>query len=575
MSETQERLFRRLVDLDGHSYPSYRSITGTYRFPSFTLTIDHVQADPFAAPSRMHVQLTPQAIDLPSWSYQTKERGVTTADWLLRRFAMALHEHAKKRRGSGKSDLIAVDEPGQEILPRTACQVSPEQIELRLLVGLPAAGRRILGREAAELLCTLLAQLVEQTFSFDERALSALQRQVETVGDAQALRTQLHEAGLLAFIADRSLLARESGVSDKPYSKADAIYTQAPDSLAVTLTTPHAGSLRGLGIPVGITLIVGGGYHGKSTLLRAIAKGIYDHVPGDGREYVVTDPRAVVIRAEDGRSLCNVDISGFIETLPSGKSTTAFSTENASGSTSQAGNIVEALELGASALLVDEDTSATNFMIRDRRMQALVSKAHEPITPFIDRVRELHQRFSVSSVLVIGGAGDYLDVADTVIRMDTYQPYDTTQEARLIAHTFPTGRQMEASDPFPRPKERIPLPASLEPFRGKKIHIRAHGTDSLQYGGETIDLTAVTQLISPSQTRTIGLLLQQLIERDCNGRQSLRQALEKLYEALDEKGLDLLAPGQHHGELALPRLLEAGAALNRLRTLKIQDDRYN
>lgn len=572
MLETQECLYRRLVDLDGRSYASYRSITGTYRFSKFTLTVDHVQADPFATPSRMHVQLSPQAIKLPRWSYQTKARGIATADWLLRRFAMMLHMHARKRRGSGKSDWIAVDEPGQEILSRTACQVSEEQIELRLLVGLPATGRRILGREAAELLCTFLAQLVEQTFSFDGEALSDLEKQVKTVENAQALRAQLHEAGLLAFVADGALLARASGVSDKPYSKADAVYMQAPDSLSVTLSTPHEGPLRGLGIPVGITLIAGGGYHGKSTLLRAIASGIYDHIPGDGREYVVSDPRAVVIRAEDGRSLRNVDISGFIQTLPNGKSTSAFSTENASGSTSQAGNIVEALELGASALLVDEDTSATNFMIRDRRMQALVSKAHEPITPFIDRVRELYQRFSVSSVLVIGGAGDYLDVTDTVVRMDSYQPYDATQEARLIAREFPTGRQVETTDLFPQPKERIPLPAPLEPSSGKKIRIRAHSTDSLQYGGETIDLAAVAQLVSSSQVRTIGLLLQQLAESYCDGRRSLRQALEKLYEALDEKGLDLLAPGQHHGELALPRLLEAGAALNRLRTLQIQDD---
>ena len=157
--------------------------------------------------------------------------------------------------------------------------------------------------------------------------------------------------------------------------------------------------------------------------------GIYSHIPGDGREYVATDPKAVKIRAEDGRFVEKVNISPFIKSLPLLRDTLRFSTDNASGSTSQAANIMEALEMGARVLLIDEDTSATNFMIRDRRMQELVQKAHEPITPFIDKVRQLYQDQRVSTILVMGGSGDYFEAADTVIWMNNYRPFAVTRES--------------------------------------------------------------------------------------------------------------------------------------------------
>ena len=101
-----------------------------------------------------------------------------------------------------------------------------------------------------------------------------------------------------------------------------------------------------MGIRKGITLIVGGGYHGKSTLLKALEAGVYNHIAGDGREFVITDDTAFKLRAEDGRSITGVDISPFIKNLPNKKDTVHFSTEDASGSTSQAANLMEALESG-------------------------------------------------------------------------------------------------------------------------------------------------------------------------------------------------------------------------------------
>ncbi len=237
--------------------------------------------------------------------------------------------------------------------------------------------------------------------------------------------------GLVAFIANGAILPRESGVSEKPLTQG-ALPFLAPPSLEIEVELPNQGKIKGLGIKKGITLITGGGFHGKSTLLKALERGIYNHIPGDGREGVVTLESAVKIRAEDGRFIASTDISPFISNLPFNLDTQKFSTPNASGSTSQAANIIEALESKSKLLLLDEDTCATNFMIRDKRMQTLIHKEDEPITPFIDRVKELYTSFGVSTILVLGGCGDYLEVADTVIMMKNYKPLDVTLPAKKI-----------------------------------------------------------------------------------------------------------------------------------------------
>lgn len=581
---TAAQLRRELARIDRQSYPAYKTIAGAYDFGTFTLVIDHVQGDPFAAPSRMRILRDSATMGLPAWATSTRARRIATADWIARRMAGALAGHRPpSRRGSGTSGLIAIDTPGQEILERTAVVVTSERVEVRFVAGLPAAGRRILGEEAIHLLCEEIPALVEQVLTVGRVELVgrgpregprwSLQTHLDTVEDQQALREALAERGLIAFVADGAILPRESGVSDRPLRGPQVVPFRAPDALAVTLETPHGGPIRGLGIPRGVTLIVGGGYHGKSTLLRALSLGVYDHIPGDGRERVVTDPTAVKVRAEDGRRVEQVDISPFITNLPFRADTRRFSTEAASGSTSQAANIMEALELGARVLLIDEDTSATNFMIRDRRMQALISKEQEPITPFIDRVRSLARDRGVSTVLVVGGAGDYLDVADTVIQMDRYQARDVTARAREVARAFPTGRLEETDGPFPPVTPRLPLPDSLDPHRpgGRRAKIRARETETIQFGPESIDLSAVEQIVHPSQTRAIALLLARLAVRFCDGQTPLRDGLEQAFAELEAHGLDLLAaPGPPLGDLAMPRLLEVGAALNRLRTLRVR-----
>jgi predicted ABC-class ATPase len=587
MPQTVVDLQRILHRIDGKGYPAYKDIRGRYEVDDFTLFIDHVQGDPFAAPSRLRVRLPLPNTGFPAQTRASQCQLVALRDFLARAFAGACRQVSDRSRGSGRSGLIAMDTPGQEILERSSIIISDAFVEARFVVGLPAAGRRVLGRQAVAMLGQDIPTIVQGALKYANLDQKRLARHLDTAEDADNLRRQLPELGLVAFVADDSLLPRRSGVVNRPLQGDGVIAFRSPASRRVEVGLPHAGQVTGMGIPIGVTLIVGGGYHGKSTLLAALERGVYNHIPGDGRELVVTDPSAVKIRAEDGRRVEGVDIRAFINNLPDRSDAAAFRTDNASGSTSQAANIVEALAVGANVLLLDEDTCATNLMIRDARMQNLVEKAGEPITPFIDRVRQLAdaapsdpppwggQPGPVSSILVLGGSGDYFDVADTVIRMDAYVPHDVTAEAKAIAAQHPTGRQVEVTGSWPPSPARIPLAKSLDPRKGKRaVNIKARALRAVLFGAEEIDMSAVAQLVDEGQVRAIGQALNLARERFMQPGYDVAQVVEAVLQAVDENGLDALDSRQT-GDYVAFRPYELAAALNRLRTLQVQPSPSN
>jgi len=505
MMKSMDNLHNKLLALDGKGYKAYKAIAGTYTFPTFTLSIDHVQGDPFATPSRISVSVDANKAAFPHDLWQTEVRRVALEDFLGRAIRHAIGRFVKGRRGSGGSGEFHISTSRQQVLVRNAVLVSKDNIEARFTLGLPAQGRRAAGREAVSMFINELPKVINAALYYQSLDSQQIRQHIHSVEDQDALRHWLQEAELVAFVADGALLPRASGVDDRPLCK-DALLFKAPESLARTVTLPNAGEVRGLGIGHGVTLIVGGGFHGKSTLLHALERGVYNHIPGDGRERVVTIENAVKVRAEDGRAISRVNISPFIDHLPFGRDTVAFSTENASGSTSQAANIIEALECGTQLLLIDEDTSATNFMIRDKRMQALVADDKEPITPLIHRVRDLYQQHGVSSVIVMGGSGDYFDVADTVIMLDAYQPHDVTEPALALARPItPTITPVKA---FDEPVSRRPDADVLNPARAnREVKINTRGVNDLLYGEHHIDLSQVEQLIDIGQTHSIGLMI--------------------------------------------------------------------
>ena len=460
-------------------------------------------------------------------------------------------------------------DPGQVVLPNTAVHVRQDgSLEARFTVGLPAAGRRVLGRAADQLLGDALPTLVDATLRFAAHDPLDVARHAEASEDADALRDQLPERGLVAFLADGSLLPRRSGADDHPLDREQAALFRSPPTFRVVLERPNGSPVPGMGVPRGVTLLVGGGYHGKSTVLDAVARGVYNHRPGDGRELVVTDPAAMKVQAEDGRPVAGVDISPFIGALPGGQDTTSFSTLNASGSTSQAAAVIEALEAGSRFLLVDEDTAASNFMIRDRRMQALVRAEDEPITPFIDRVRSLYEDAGASVLMVVGGSGDYLDVADHVIGMIRYRPLDLTARAREVAAAFPTGRRSCGGAVRWPARNRCPNPDSVRSQRGRRQQsIRVRDRQVVDFGEQRINLAGVSQIVSKAQARAVALAVAHA-RRFMGKDRTVEDVLKALGTSIAERSLDVLDP-RRAGDLAMPRLQEVAAALNRLEAVSL------
>lgn len=566
-------LRRSLERIDGRGYKAYRDIEGRYDLGQLELALDRAQGDPFAAPSRLRVRLRAETAGFPPALLEGRSRPVALRDFLARRFGEAARRIARGDRGSGKSGLIDIERPGQEILERSSVVLGGGGgVEVRFVAGLPAFGRRVAGRQAAAMLLDEVPRIAEASLVYEALDAGALERHAEIAEDADALRAMLSEIDLVGFVADGAVLPRASGVDERPLTEGRVVAFRSPPSLRVEVGLPNRGRVTGMGVPRGITLVAGGGYHGKSTLLTALEAGVYDHVPGDGRELVVSDPAAVKIRAEDGRRVERVDIRPFINDLPFGRDTKAFCSEDASGSTSQAANIVEALEVGAETLLVDEDTSATNFMIRDHRMQELVASEREPITPFIDKVRQLRDERGVSTVLVLGGSGDYFDVADTVICMVEYLPEDTTGRAGEIAARHRARRIPEGGESFGDSTPRRPLGKSIDPRRGKRpVKISARGRRAIELGRETIDLSGVEQLVDRAQTAAIGEAIA-VARKRMDGRHTLAEVIDSLFEQIAARGLDALNESPR-GDLAEFRRFELAAAINRLRTLIVEQDR--
>ena len=562
-------LQRELGRIDGRGYKAYQDLRGIYAFPDFSLFIDHVQGDPFATPSRLRVRVSQEEAGYPAETFANRSRRLALCTYLAKQFAAAARRTGS-RRGAGKSGLIAMDAPAQEIIERTCIQITSDYVEACFTAGLPAAGRRILGRQAACMLCEDVPAIVRATLYYRRNDAATIARYIAAGEDADFLRAQLPSRNLVAFVARDSILPRRSGVDDRPLRDPPVIPFKVPAPLQVEFDLPNAGPTEGLGIAAGVTLIVGGGFHGKSTLLNALERGVYNHIPEDGRELVITREAAVKIRAEAGRSVAGVDISSFINDLPHGRDTRFFCTDNASGSTSQAANIVEAMEAGAEVLLIDEDTAATNFMVRDRRMQQLIAKEKEPITPFIDRVRPLYEQHGISTILATGGSGDFFDVADTVIAVEDYVPRQATREARNIAALATARRRQEGSDSLAGPIPRFPLPGSIDPRKGRRrSRVKTRDRRTILFGVENIDLSAVEQLVDPGQTRALAAALVHARENYIDGKRSLRQVLNLVEKDIESGGLDILSPYPDGAHVRFRRF-ELAAALNRLRSLQVR-----
>lgn len=579
--KNSEELRQQLRSINRKSYPAYKGLKGLYHFGNYILSIDHVQGDPFASPSHVSIQISHRDTGFPVEYYKDTLTGTTLCDYLTRQFEKQVSQYSFRAKGSGKSGLLTVSHCGQEILSRTACEITEKGITARFFVGFPANGRTINATELEKILFDFLPVCIQKSFFYSSLNAKELQNYIELAEDQEFIRQTLPAKNLCAFIADGSILPRESGISSRPM-KASIPFT-SPDSLRISINLPHKGKITGMGIPKGITLIVGGGYHGKSTLLNALELGVYNHIPGDGREYVITDATAVKLRSEDGRFIKDVDISMFINDLPNKKDTRCFSTLDASGSTSQAAGIVESMEAGSHLFLLDEDTSATNFMVRDAFMQQVIQREKEPITPFLERAEDLYKKAGISTILVAGSSGAFFHIADTIIQMDNYVPKDITASVKKLCSQYPLPAVSVTDFQLPHSHRIMSRPAESSKHlrhnsRGnhsdsgaakpERLKTRISGTDGFSLGRQEIDLRYTEQLIDAEQTAALGLLLKYAVEHLADGRRTLPEIVQFLWKNLSLHGLSFFTENQKIScGYATPRIQEIYACLNRYRGL--------
>lgn len=561
-------LKNKLESIHRKSYPAYKSLRGSYTFGDFVLSIDHVQGDPFAAPSSLHVELPLKKAGFPEKYLEKRHTKTALEDLILRSFSKALDQYSFKAKGSGKSGLISTSRPGPEIMRRTAVEFNNIALLVRFEVGFPANGRTINAQELEKILLEFLPQIVKTCLFYQSWEKAKIQACYELAENQQRIREVLEERKLVAFCANGSILPRKSGVSSQPLK--DAIEFQSPESMEISIDLPFGNSIRGMGIPEGVTLIIGGGYHGKSTLLQALEQGVYNHVKGDGREYVITRADALKLRAEDGRAVSHLDLSLFIHDLPNGKDTHCFSTEDASGSASQAAGVLEGMEAETSCFLIDEDTSATNFLVRDAFMQRVVSGDQEPITPFIARVRDLYEKVGISTILVAGSSGAFFHVADTIIQMDAYRPKDVKMSVEALLPEYPPADLCSNAEPFTLPTEKrmFVMERKIKRHgrgeREERIKTKVMGTDGFSIEHNIVDLRCVEQLIDTEQTAALAAILKHIVKKGsiCMEMQELVAEINTL---LKKKGMAAFVEGALSCGYAYPRKEEIYLMLNRFR----------
>lgn len=567
-------LFALLKKLDGQSFNSYQVLLNkAFYSDDDQLRFIHIQGSTGALPASVcRLKLHAAEPGLPHGAISNGPRKMAAADYILRAFDAGVTAHARQNRGvQGSGSFQPLSLPPQ-VLERNVVRFDRGGVEIAFHVSLPGSkDNRILGSQAIQMFSKELIGIIN-TLKARVAKTSLLKRHCDVIEDMVLLQNELNRYGLVAFVGDGAILPRQSGVSQSPLKKGAVVF-HAPDQMAVEVELKNAGRKRGLGVRPGVNVLVGGGFHGKSTLLDALAKGIYPHIPGDGREQVVTHPEAAFVCAEEGRAVNGLDISGFIDNLPGNEDAGRFWTRNASGSSSQAAAIIEAVLAGAKLLLIDEDSSATNFLIKDANMRKLIPQ--DTITPLFDRIRELYGNFGVSSLIVVGGSSEYLGVAEHVIAMQNYQPVCMTDRVKQLSLAVPerpvnplvlSDKRRVLTDNFNPSYHAQRLDKTL-PVRIKPLRLQER---ILEYGDEKLDLIKLTQLVDPHQVLAIGYALLLAREKFEDRLLSPSDLAYELDKQIEKKGLSILSRSEGPPLfLAFPRRLELAGAINRLRNLKV------
>ncbi|MDR0517142.1 MAG: ABC-ATPase domain-containing protein [Fibromonadaceae bacterium] len=533
-------LHQRLLKINGKPYGVYKSLQGQFfGFGDFTLKFTHIQGDPHAQHSRIMLSAKMNSLGFPEELHNSKEKEIALADFLLRQFT----ENAEN---------ISIVKAHCQIMQRNSLCVENGIVRVLASINLPGEFRRIEGEKASELLIGTLSGWITAAMYWNNLDKEKCKAHLQCMANRNFLLSQIKEKNFAAFVPNGAILPRESG--DSEAALPNAVPFASPPELQVNLSLPSGEQIAGMGIPKGITVIAGGGFHGKSTLLHALEEAVYPHAPGDGRELIVIDESAVPIKTEEGRVVNGTNISPLVKELPLQGSTEKFTTKNASGSTSQAANLLEALELGASTILIDEDASAVNFLIRDLRMRELISSEREPLIPLSDRIREFASS-GINFIIVVGACGDYLSLADTVIAFTEYKAQCLTEKAKSIAGNAVvacSGNAIWAAERDCADSQQLQSKLTPNSPLEKNVKIKA-AAGQIAIGQLKTDLRKFPTFCHRELQRGIAEILYNFIKE--NADKNLRKSLEAFCEKL---------PLNETNDLALPRAIELGAAFLRI-----------
>ena len=559
-------LYQKIRSLNGKNYGLYKSLADKpWDFGDFALEFLHVQGDPYAPASRVLIKANLSMLGYAGEWGGTYERRLALSDFLYRKLGRLVQE-----RYPGKDAAVIFDTAGPEMLVRNSLWIDNGELRACLQVKLPGDGRKIQAELAAEILTMVLPDLVSAGLYYSKSDEAALQEHFRVLAERKEILSQLDARGLCAFVPDGAVLPRASGLSEMPLE--GAIPFVAPEEMAVTLNVCGR-DIRGMGIPKGITVITGGAFHGKSTLLQALTRAVYPHIPGDGREGIVIDESALRVGVEDGRSVRGTDLSPFVRDLPGGVSTKNFNTLSASGSTSEAANLLEAMEAGSRTFLIDEDSSAVNFLIRDGRVRKLLGDEREPLIPLTDRIREISAQ-GYSFILVAGACGDYLDLADNIVIMANYKA-EVPQVKVTACAELGRSEPAEVSQPRSFVAYMQPLQKSVRPTSAveRQVKVKLAGDTLLQIGFLVSDTSRLNTLVDRQQRFGAGFVLLNLLQNAAsnaesgdvsNAGDSVAETIRKLYEKIQNVGFRNLPQGMSR-EMSLPRVVDIACVAFRLR----------
>lgn len=557
-------LIQKLKHLDSNIYRKYKSLHGSYASQSWILFIDKASVDPKSKASNLRIRVPLMYSNFPAKYLTNKIKTIPLCDYIHRKF-YTLSKKLSKPSGTGKSNIFYVEPVGSQILERSTILFGKNYIEARFRYGLPAKGNRIDAEAFINTLENAFPKIVKEILSWESFDAQEVGNFISCYEDQETLRKFLSEKKLNAFIPNGAILPRESAFIDKPLK--NAIPFKSPKNLEITFKLQNNKTITGMGIPNGITIITGGGFHGKTTLLNAIKMGIYNHIPGDGREYVVAIKNSFKINSEDGRIAQGLNISPYIVNLPLNKNSEFFSTNQCSGSTSQAANVIEAIRMGIKCLLFDEDSSATNFLINDAIMNKIIG-ADKTIIPYLETSKDLFEKHKVSTIMVVGSLCNSFDIADLVIKMSNYEPLDITKFSKELISNNPVFKL--ETRPFnskaliqPRfiDSSNFRIHKRINPFKPK-----INGSKQLSFEKIELNFPDNEQLIEMGQTRIILELILKLEELIFNKKFNFEDALHMLFKNQTSIS-DLIAFKDGYTEL---RAIDLAYALNRFRLLKIQ-----